>query len=273
MNTPLVSIICPVFNADKYIDITIKSVLAQNYTNFEFIVVDGKSTDETLSIIANYKNSITHLISEPDTGMYDALTKGFKLATGEIICYINAGDFLHTYAVEVAVDIFTNPEISWITGYRSICNENNVITHVDLPFRYKNSLIRTGSYGMILPYIQQESTFWRKSLLNKVDFDSLKKLKYAGDYFLWWTFCHTSKLEIVSCPFGVFKKHDGQLSENIDCYFNEVKSFVNQRGVNHILQEWIELIFWGLHPRIRALFFNSVFRYNHKTHQWTKYYC
>lgn len=273
MSNPLVSIICPVFNAGSYIDVTIRSVLAQTYNNIEFIIVDGRSTDETLPIIDNYKNSVTRVISEPDAGMYDALAKGFNLATGEIINYINAGDFLNAYAVDVAVDIFRNSEISWVTGCRSICNEENVITHVDTPFRYKNSLIKTGSYGRILPYIQQESTFWQRALLEEVNFDILKNLKYAGDYFLWWSFSHAATLDVVSCPFGVFKKHEGQKSENMEGYFKEIRSFAYSRGLRHVFQERVELFLWALHPRVRAMFSNSVYNYNHKTRQWVKGYC
>lgn len=264
----LVSVICPVFNAAQYIEATIKSILSQSYSNIEFIVVDGSSTDGTLEIISRYRHLLAEVISEPDNGMYDALIKGFKAASGEIVCYINAGDFLNSYAIEVAVDVFNNPEVTWITGFRSICNQQNVVTHVDLPFRYKQSLIKTGSYGLKLPFIQQESTFWRKSLLKEVDFDHLKKLKYAGDYFLWWSFAKTSQLHIVSSPLGVFKKHNGQLSENIESYFKEVKLFANPRKFSHIVQEWIELFFWGLHPKIRSLFFNTVIQYDHKNQQW-----
>jgi len=273
MNKPLVSVICPVFNADKYIETTIKSVLGQMYSKIEFIVVDGKSTDGTLSIINTYKNSLAHFVSEPDAGMYDALAKGLRLATGEIVCYINAGDFLNPYAIEVAVDIFSDSEVSWITGCRSICNENNAVTHVDLPFRYKKSLIRTGAYGATLPYIQQESTLWRRTLLENVDFNFLKQLKYAGDYFLWWSFSKTTELQVISCPFGVFKKHEGQLSENMDSYFSEMKTFVIKGGVFTKLQVLLELLLWGLHPRIRALFYNSVYRYDHKAQRWVKRFC
>lgn len=273
MSNPLVSIICPVYNAADYIDLTIKSVLGQTYSNIEFIIIDGKSSDETMSIIACYGNLITHVLSEIDMGMYDALTKGFMKASGEIVCYINAGDFLNSYAVEVAVDIFKDSKINWITGYRSICNENNIVTHVDLPFRYKKSLIQSGSYGTILPYIQQESTFWRRSLLGNVDFKYLRQLKYAGDYFLWWSFSKTTELQVISSPLGVFKKHRGQLSENMDSYFQEMKTFVIKKDIFTTLQLCIELILWGLHPRIRAFFDNSVYRFDHKKQQWAKRFC
>ncbi|HIC45768.1 glycosyltransferase, partial [Methylophaga sp.] len=93
-----VSIICPIFNADNYICHTINSIINQTYQNFEIIIIDGGSSDSTLSLLEGYKNNIKSLISEPDNGMYDALVKGFKLATGDIMCYLNAGDFLYPHA-------------------------------------------------------------------------------------------------------------------------------------------------------------------------------
>ena len=270
MYKPLVSIICPVWNAEKHIQSTIESILSQTYENIEFVVVDGMSTDKTLSIINNYKERISHIVSEPDTGMYDALVKGFDLATGEIICYINAGDYLNAYAIEVAVSFFSNKHLEWITGLRSVCNENNFITHVDLPFRYKRNLIRSGSYGTSLPFIQQESTFWRRSLLNKVDYNSLKKLKYAGDYYLWWSFSQSSNLEVISCQLGVFKKHSGQLSANLNNYYAEMKSFVTGKSLLTYVSETYELFFWALSPKLRSFFYKSTYRFNHQTKNWEK---
>ena len=268
MNKPLVSIICPVFNAENYIEQTIESVLRQSYSNIEFIVIDGKSTDRTLSIVNAYKSKISNVISEPDLGMYDALVKGFKLANGEIICYINAGDFLNSFAIEAAVEVFENPKISWITGVRSVCNENNIVTHVDLPFRYKSTLIQTGSYGERLPFIQQESTIWRRFLLDSVDFNYLNRLKFAGDYYLWWSFSHVAQLQVVSCPFGIFKKHSGQLSEDIKVYFDEMKTFTKIKSLKTLVTEVTELFFWALQPRVRHIIFKNILRYNHKTKRW-----
>ncbi len=267
MKSTLVSVICPVYNGQAHIECTIQSVLAQTYPFIEFIIVDGNSTDDTLAIVNKYRANLAAVISEPDKGMYDALTKGFQAASGQIVCYINAGDSLNTYAIATAVELFENTNMQWITGYRSVCNEKNVVTNVELPFRYVNKLIQLGAYVGRLPWIQQESTFWRRSLLDHVDFDFLKTLKYAGDYYLWCCFSRYSALEVVSCPLGNFKKHKNQLSENILAYRDEVKSFTNVKFHFLII---FELMLWGLHPRLRQFFFKNVYRYSHTSQKWVK---
>ena len=88
-----VSIITVCYNSEATIEHTIKSVLGQSYTNIEYILIDGKSTDGTLDIIGKYKNSITTIVSEPDKGMYDAINKGIQLCSGELVAILNADDF------------------------------------------------------------------------------------------------------------------------------------------------------------------------------------
>jgi glycosyltransferase involved in cell wall biosynthesis len=269
-NNFLVSVITPVYNGGELIRETIESVLGQTYSAVEYIIIDGNSSDNTLEVARSYGASIAELISEPDCGMYDALAKGLLRANGEIICYINAGDLLQPYALEVVVDIFSNPDYTWVTGCRSVCNEQGVVTHVDLPFRYKRSLIRAGSYGKTLPFIQQESTFWRASLLKTVDMDFLRSLKLAGDYYLWWSFSKHEHLEIVSSPLGIFRKHRGQLSERMNDYHSEVDTFTERRGMVALFLEIFELIVWSLHPKIRAKFKETTLRFNHESGQWGK---
>lgn len=87
-----VTIITVCYNSDKTIERTIQSTLSQNYENIEYIVIDGNSSDHTLSVINKYKKKISKIISEPDKGMYDALNKGVRLGTGEIIGILHADD-------------------------------------------------------------------------------------------------------------------------------------------------------------------------------------
>src|SRR5690606_12581514 len=90
---PKVSIITVCYNAEKFIESAIKSVINQTYSNIEYIIVDRNSKDKTLTIIENYKNQISQIISEPDKGIYDAMNKGVEKASGELIGILNADDF------------------------------------------------------------------------------------------------------------------------------------------------------------------------------------
>ncbi|MBQ8673510.1 MAG: glycosyltransferase [Bacteroides sp.] len=89
------SIITVCRNAEETIEETLQSVITQTYHHVEYIIVDGASTDRTLSIIERYRDRIARVVSEPDKGLYDAMNKGLALATGDYVCFLNAGDGLH----------------------------------------------------------------------------------------------------------------------------------------------------------------------------------
>lgn len=92
---PTFSIITVTYNAASVLERTIQSVISQTYGHIEYIIVDGQSKDETLQIANKYKDRIQCLISEPDKGLYDAMNKGIQLATGDYLCFLNAGDKFH----------------------------------------------------------------------------------------------------------------------------------------------------------------------------------
>lgn len=92
---PKFSIITVTYNAGKVLEDTIQSVITQTYKNVEYIIVDGKSTDGTMDIVNRYREHIHTIVSEPDKGLYDAMNKGINLATGDYLCFLNAGDELH----------------------------------------------------------------------------------------------------------------------------------------------------------------------------------
>ena len=92
---PKFSIITVTYNAEKVLEDTIQSVIFQTYRNVEYIIVDGASKDHTLEIVNKYHDRINKVISEPDKGLYDAMNKGIQLATGNYLCFLNAGDKFH----------------------------------------------------------------------------------------------------------------------------------------------------------------------------------
>ena len=92
---PKFSIITVTYNAEKVLEDTLQSVIFQTYRNVEYIIVDGHSKDNTMDIVNKYRNHISKVISEPDKGLYDAMNKGIRMATGDYLCFLNAGDEFH----------------------------------------------------------------------------------------------------------------------------------------------------------------------------------
>ena len=233
-----------------YIEETIESVLSQR-GNFEieYLIVDGGSTDKTVSIIKRYQELVESggfpikcnkvsmsWLSEKDSGMYDALAKGFKLVTGDIISYINSDDFYLPNAFSVAVDVFDkHPEVDWITGATVGYNEKGQILDFLFPYKYKRSFIRKGIYGTILIFIQQESTLWRKVLLNDLDFNRLKQYRFAGDFYLWYTFSKSADLYIVQSCIGGFRGRPGQISQKRNEYLKEFFSIAEKKGLIDVM--------------------------------------
>jgi len=107
---PIVSIITVVFNGEKTLDATIKSIQNQNYENIEYIIVDGASKDATVEIIRSYKDVINKWISEPDKGIYDAMNKGIELASGDYLWFMNSGDEI--YAPDTLTKVFQANDFS-----------------------------------------------------------------------------------------------------------------------------------------------------------------
>jgi len=111
------SIIVPVRNMAETIGRTLDSILSQDFPNIELIVVEGKSTDGTMQRLARYEPRFSHLISEPDSGLYDAVNKGLALATGDIIGILNGDDYYaHPGVLSLYARKFANPDVGIVFG-------------------------------------------------------------------------------------------------------------------------------------------------------------
>ena len=130
---PLVSIITVVFNGEKYLEQTILSVLNQTYSNIEYIVIDGGSSDATLDIINKYTDKIDYWVSEPDSGIYDAMNKGISLATGQLIGIINSDDWYELDAVEEIVRAYKDGSTIIYGFMRHIVEEKPIEVYAAYP--------------------------------------------------------------------------------------------------------------------------------------------
>ena len=173
-----ISIITVCYNSEKTIEKTINSVLSQNFKNFEYIIIDGGSTDGTLKIIEKFKNKIHKIVSEKDNGIFDAINKGINFANGDIISVIHSDDLFFDNDVldNVSKSFIANPNLECLIGTTLIkkIGSNSVLRKYNPDF-FKKWMLYLG-YSPPHP-----STYIKKSVYDKY---GLYKLNYqiAGDF-------------------------------------------------------------------------------------------
>ena len=175
---PLVTIITVTLNSEKFIEECISSVLSQDYQNIEYIIIDGKSSDNTLIKILKYKNSIAKIISEKDDGLYDALNKGLKEANGEYVGFLHSDDFFaNDYVVSKVVEKFKSADTDFVHSNLIIVNRNNpkkIIRNLKVP----NFNLFSLKIGIMPPH---PTIYYKRSLCKIVGNYNLN-YKIASDY-------------------------------------------------------------------------------------------
>ena len=224
---PKIIIVTPTYNGADYLERCILSIKNQNYTNYEHIIVDGNSIDQTVEILKKYENTYPmRWISEPDEGMYDAINKGFTLAEGDIFAWLNSDDFYFPWTLQVVAGAFEKKDIQWLIGIPSttiIADENEITYQLpNMPAVYNSRMIAKGVYdGRQMYFIPQEACFWTKELWKRAG-GLNKQYKSAGDYHLWRRFASLTKLYTVHCNLASFQIRENQKSSDRDTYYKEV---------------------------------------------------
>lgn len=167
------SVITINYNNAKGLKKTIESVITQDYNDFEYIVIDGASTDESIDVINNYSDKITHWISEPDTGIYNAMNKGIRLAKGEYLLFLNSGDCLVT-------------NISLTDICKKFNNEDIIYCDVEtiIPEKYQisnYSQLKLDFLFFLTNSLPHPSTFIKRTLFNTTGFYS-ENMKIVADW-------------------------------------------------------------------------------------------
>jgi glycosyltransferase len=184
-----ISIITICFNNEADIRPTLESVVNQTYSNIEYIIVDGASTDSTLSIVNEYQDEITKTISEPDKGLYDAINKGIKIATGDVVGLIHAGDRLHDNEVIAKIARhFESNDMDALYGHSKIVNHRNEVIRINRSPEFSKSLLKKGWFP------SHQSFYAKRELFDKYGFYNSKYL-IAADYELLLRFLYFYDVE------------------------------------------------------------------------------
>lgn len=208
MHRPLVSIVTPTMNRRDLLAWTLRSVRSQGYPDLEHIVVDGGSTDGTLELLAEFER--THplrWISEPDSGMYEAINKGLRIANGEILAYLNSDDLYFPWTVEVVVDAFRRHPLADIVFGDAIRLDElrgDLLPIFTPPFDPR----MTAAHGSLV----QPTVFFRSRLVSDIGpFE--ESLRYVADLDYWLRASRGHRLHHVEEFLAVDRVHGGALSQ------------------------------------------------------------
>jgi len=235
--SPLVTIVTPSFNQGQFIEETILSVKNQTYQNIEHIIIDGKSSDSTISILKKYKNEYNmKWFSEKDNGPADAINKGFKKANGKLFAYLNSDDLLLPNAINKLTKkiLKTNCDVAYGDGYL-IDERNNIKRNI-----YSSSFLNLNNYIYRGSHVVQQSTLWTKDIYNKVGGFNLDN-KTCWDAEFW--------IDIL-LKNGIFKK----IHEPLSCFRHHNDSISCSEATNEQYEkDWERLFFRIMNRKMNSI--------------------
>jgi glycosyltransferase len=217
-----ISIITICLNNEVDIRPTLESVVNQTYNNIEYIIVDGASRDGTLTIVNEYRDKITQIISEPDKGLYDAINKGIRAVTGDVVGLIHAGDRLYSNNIIAKIaKCFENNDIEALYGHsKMINNKTDRVMRINICPQFKKSLFKRGW----LP--SHQSFYAKKELFQKYGYYNLK-YKIAADYELLLRFLYFNNVKVLLLDEFILKfSYGGTSTKNLKNIFNSNKECI-----------------------------------------------
>lgn len=242
-----ISIITVVWNNKETIQNAIDSILNQTYKNIEYIIIDGASTDGTIEIVKSYGDKITKFVSEPDKGLYDAMNKGVRLSTGDVVGILNSDDIYNNKKViENIMDKFINLNIDSLYGDLEYVEAENT----DKVVRYwKSSKFIEGSFskGWHPPH---PSFFVKKEIYDKYGvFDDSNKI--SADFELMLRFLERFKISTTYLPQVIVKMREGGASnQSIKNIIKGNINILNAFDKNDIKVNKFTYLFYRFIPKI-----------------------
>ena len=234
---PKITIITPSFNQVDYLERTILSVLNQNYPHFEYIIIDGGSTDGSVEIIQKYSSQLAYWVSEKDSGQAHAINKGLKMATGDWVAWQNSDDTFSPGAFNSLLAAAKGSEdVDLIIGNMSLIDKNDMILR-ELKYvkpTYQSLLAE----GMVLA---NQATFWRSKLHNKIGYLN-EEFHYGFDYEWFLRALKYSKAKHVNQTWGNLRLHSETKTAQYQDYFDhEFQTIREGRDVSPVAKKYYQM--------------------------------
>ncbi|WP_147302240.1 glycosyltransferase [Thalassotalea euphylliae] len=262
---PKISVITPSYNQGKYISETIESVVSQAYPNVEYIIIDGGSTDETVSVIKKYEAELAYWVSEPDKGQSHAINKGFSKATGDIFCWLNSDDEFAPNALwHMAVAFMTN-DVDMVAGICEVYDDGQLIhRHLtscqegELPLEELLDLDNGWNAGQ---FFYQPEVFFTRELWQRAGGYVREDCYYSMDFELWCRFAiNKARLHKVGHPIVQFRSHPEQKTAEIAKFKAELtevrEAFSKEFNLNHLQSSTRPKVNWS--NKLKVAFVNDL---------------
>lgn len=241
MDFPKITIITPSFNQGQFIEQTIQSVIEQDYPNCEYFIIDGGSTDNTVNIIEKYQKYITYWVSEKDQGQSDAINKGLKLATGEIINWLNSDDYYMPNSLFKVAETFNKMNAKIVCGRSRLFEKNRTIRYSNGTDIYPDNLPKTIGWARI----DQPETFFHRSVIERIGLLEIN-LHYLMDRVWWIKYLFTFGLNnIIKIPDVLvnFRLHpESKTFSKISDFQTEQDNFFYSLAIQNKFNSLAELI-------------------------------
>lgn len=201
---PRITVVTPSFNQGRFLEQTILSVLSQNYSNLEYIIMDGGSSDESVDIIRKYEKHLKFWQSKKDKGQSDAINQGFAMSSGDILCWLNSDDYFTPGTLHRIASLLKTGAPAIVSG------ETSYLLEADGSMIESNAVYKSKHYSLgLYCYMIQPSTFWTKETWQKIG--PLSDDVHFG--FDWEWFLKARKAGVptsfFSEKFSVYRIHDG----------------------------------------------------------------
>lgn len=229
---PKISIVTPSFNQGEFIEETIRSVLLQGYPDFEYIIIDGGSTDKSTEIIEKYSPWLHYRVSEPDTGQSNAINKGFKMATGELYAYINSDDFYEPDAFKIAAVVFMKHKRPNLLAGDCIVFDESIIKRTFKAWWPEHIGHLLKPFGSTFA---QPAAFWSRDIYEQVGgFDENLHYAFDREFFLKIGLTGTVPL-IIGQPLARYRDHASTKTAQTIRFYQEsvpvIKKYANRCGL------------------------------------------